>query len=205
MIGNRCEQSRLAELCWKRILRLFGLVANECVNAAVVVVEQIQLAVMIFRESDNADSWLNEFLHRTDLVAIARHAPDATRFPVSKDVSADEFRKLLSSIDETTSHGRSIGMRNGDGRRHDRSRATFPLGMNWLRTFHQTPAVVVTGLNPIDQFPGFPANITRPQIARLSIHADLPRVPHSVRPDLSARVVELHERVVRRNRVVHSV
>src|SRR5690606_26163868 len=73
------------------------------------------------------------------------------------------------------------------------------------RAFHDRPAVVATGLDPVDLLPVGFSNVPDPDLSRLAIHGEAPRITEAIGPDLLAPPLRVPDvRVVRGNAVIEA-
>ena len=81
---------------------LFRLIPNEFLNRAGVIIEQEQLAGVVFGEADNADGRIHQLVWLPDFLrGLTRFdSPDPSRFPVAENVRAIELRKSFAAINE---------------------------------------------------------------------------------------------------------
>ena len=70
------------------------------VHRAAVVVEEVQLAVLVLAEGDDAHRRPRDLRHLLGAVALEAGGPQASRFPVAEDVGSAQLRELLAAVDE---------------------------------------------------------------------------------------------------------
>src|SRR5262245_46669116 len=108
---------------------------------AAVVIEEVQFAVPVLAEGDDAHRRSSDLRHLLGAVALEARGPQAARLPVAEDVSAAQLGELLAAVDESAGDAARDGVRQFDQRRTDR-RWSDLLRLDRLRSFHRRPAVV---------------------------------------------------------------
>src|SRR5437016_1969750 len=82
------------------------------------------------------------------------------------------------------------------------SRAAFAVGVEGMGTLHDAPTVIAAPLDQLDHLPQILTDVTNPRLAGVGIETEAPSISEAVSPNLRARALPSHKRVVFRNRVV---
>src|SRR5262245_4631950 len=99
MVLDRREQAGLRERRWEvRVLRA-AVIALQRVQRAAVIVQEIELAGVVFAEGGEADRRPRDLGHLLGAVALEAGRPQAARLPIAKDVRPEQLRELLAAID----------------------------------------------------------------------------------------------------------
>ena len=199
--GDIGVNARPTELAGKRRVGRRGVGGLQLVDRPGVVVEQVQLARVVFRKVDNPHRRFDNFATRGRLRIARIDTPDAAGFPIAKQVQPPQFGEAFPPVNKAPGDRGPLGVRNLDGRGDDRAGAAGPLGMHWLPPFKQAPAKVVGLVHLVDQFPEFPTHIAHPQFTRLAVETHLPRIAETVGPDFAAGIGQIHKRIVGRDGV----
>ena len=195
------KQAGRAERRGKRRGLATRLVPHQFLDRAVVVVEQVEFAVVVFGEVDDADGRRSQIAKRAGFRRIDRHAPQSPRLPIAEDIAALKFGEPAAAVDDPAGDRRPGGVRHLDRRRHDRRGPAWPVGMHGIAALLDAPAEVVTRPHTADEFPGFETHVPGPEVAGLAVEAHLPDVAETVGEDLAAGVRHRQQRVVLGDRV----
>src|SRR5205807_1725691 len=101
MIRTGDKQARLGELCREVSILCTGVISLDGMNAAAIVVEEVQLAVVVFAKGDDAHRGAGDLRHLQRAVALEAGCPQTTRFPVAKHVGPAKLREFSATIDES--------------------------------------------------------------------------------------------------------
>src|SRR5579871_762953 len=97
---HRCEQAGFAQLAREGTARVpDGIVGYEPVNAAaLIVVKEVELAVVVLAEGDNPQIGLGQFLVRNDAVPVKTGAPDFSCHPVATEVGTYQILQTFAAV-----------------------------------------------------------------------------------------------------------
>src|SRR5579872_7265777 len=110
--------------------------------------------------------------------------PNATGVEVAIEVMAGQLGQALAVVDEAAGERAEVGVVVLDQRGQDFRRAELPLGAEGMIAYADAPAVVAAALDLVDHLPQVLPDFTRPEVARLAIEAEAPRLPQAIRVQL---------------------
>src|SRR5262249_13614485 len=150
---------------------------------------------------DDAQLGLGQLLVPGHLLAVVAHPPDPAGVEVAVEVGPREVLQALAAVDVAARQAAELGVRVFEDGRQDRRRPLLAVRAEGVVALHDRPAVVAALLDAVDHFPQVLPDLAAPQLTRLAVEAELPRLPQAVGPDLRAGAFGANERVVLRHAV----
>ena len=108
VLFHRGEQAGFAELAREATAVTALGIGSQFIDAAVAVVDVVELVLVVFREPDDLVRGHGEFLAFLDFAVAPPERPDAAHRPIAVDVGVAQFGQALATIDEATRDARGF-------------------------------------------------------------------------------------------------